>query len=178
MSDLLVTTLRGTMQLKTILSLQLWTRSGRSDPDRADPLEPRHQCAGMRCNRAVLLTIETFNATIDDEPVQPGDPSPGHYVGLAVIDTGAGIADDVLPRVFEPFFTTKAPGKGSGLGLAQVFGFVKQSAVACIETRIGRGTSVKIFLPCSQDIPEERGRTNWLYGARARGEDWASSSLR
>jgi len=69
-------------------------------------------------------------------------------VELAVSDTGTGIPDDVLPRIFEPFFTTKEPGKGSGLGLSQVLGFAKQSGGGLtIETRVGEGTSVKVFLP-------------------------------
>jgi CheY-like chemotaxis protein len=69
-------------------------------------------------------------------------------VGIAVKDTGTGIPDHVLPHVFEPFFTTKEKGKGSGLGLAQVFGFVKQSGGGVrIETHLGQGTAVKIFLP-------------------------------
>jgi CheY-like chemotaxis protein len=63
------------------------------------------------------LTLETFNAVIDSELSRPEDPAPGDYVGLAVNDTGVGIADDVLPRIFEPFFTTKEPGKGSGTSL-------------------------------------------------------------
>src|SRR5207237_4965078 len=95
-----------------------------------------------------VLTIETFNATIEEDPVKPGDPSSGTYVGLTVSDTGTGIADDVLPRVYEPFFTTKELGKGSGLGLAQVFGFAKQSGGGVrIDTKIGEGTSVRVYLP-------------------------------
>ena len=94
------------------------------------------------------LTLETFNTIIESESFRPEYPSPGDYVGLAVRDTGTGIADDVLSHVFEPFFTTKEPGKGSGLGLAQVFGFAKQSGGGMrIETRLGQGTAVKIFLP-------------------------------
>src|SRR5258705_10861123 len=93
-----------------------------------------------------ILTLETFNSAIDNGPFGPEEPVPGQYVGLAVHDTGVGIPDDVLPRVFEPFFTTKEPGKGSGLGLAQVYGFAKQSGGGVrIETRLGQGTSVKVF---------------------------------
>jgi CheY-like chemotaxis protein len=94
------------------------------------------------------LTLETFNTIIESEAFRPEEPSPGHYLALAVKDTGTGIPDDMLPHVFEPFFTTKEPGKGSGLGLAQVFGSAKQSGGGVrIETRIGQGTTVKVFLP-------------------------------
>src|SRR6202012_2219524 len=94
------------------------------------------------------LTIETFNVVIDETSAGAGQPSPGEYVGLAVTDTGVGIPEELLPRVFEPFFTTKGPGKGSGLGLSQVFGFAKQSGGGVeIQSRIGQGTSVRVFLP-------------------------------
>jgi signal transduction histidine kinase len=67
-------------------------------------------------------------------------------VGLVVSDTGGGIPHDVLPHVFEPFFTTKETGAHSGLGLAQVYGFAKQSGGGVgIETRVGEG--VRVFLP-------------------------------
>jgi hypothetical protein len=75
-------------------------------------------------------------------------------------DTGVGIPDDVLPRVFEPFFTTKEPGKGSGLGLAQVFGFARQSGGGVwIDTRVGEGTSVKVFLPRAEVAVNVRERS-------------------
>jgi CheY-like chemotaxis protein len=71
-------------------------------------------------------------------------------VVLSVTDTGSGMSDEVLAKAFEPFFTTKEIGKGSGLGLAQVFGFAKQSGGgARIETRAGQGTSVHVYLPRS-----------------------------
>jgi len=75
-------------------------------------------------------------------------PLAGEFVALDVSDSGKGIAPDVLPRVFEPFFTTKAVGRGSGLGLAQVYAFAKQSnGLAAIDSAPGRGTSVTLYLP-------------------------------
>jgi len=73
---------------------------------------------------------------------------PGDYVMIAVIDTGAGMTPDVLARAFDPFFTTKEVGKGTGLGLAMVFGFAKQSGGhAEISSVVGEGTTVRLFLP-------------------------------
>jgi signal transduction histidine kinase/CheY-like chemotaxis protein len=94
------------------------------------------------------LTLGTRNVVITEPALRAEDPSPGEYVVLSVTDTGTGMSEEVLSKAFEPFFTTKEVGKGSGLGLAQVFGFAKQSGGgARIESRPGAGTTVKVFLP-------------------------------
>jgi CheY-like chemotaxis protein len=81
-------------------------------------------------------------------PQRPEDPDPGAYVVLSVKDTGCGMSEEVLAKAFEPFFTTKAVGKGSGLGLAQVFGFAKQSGGGVsIDTAENAGTTIKVYLP-------------------------------
>jgi CheY-like chemotaxis protein len=99
------------------------------------------------------LTVRTQNTFIDaafcvDHP----QIEPGEYVSITVTDTGVGIEPEVLKRVFEPFFTTKESGKGSGLGLAMVNGFAEQSGgLATIESQLGRGTSVRLLLPRSDE---------------------------
>jgi CheY-like chemotaxis protein len=95
------------------------------------------------------LTITTADRHIAAAELQgPDDPDPGDYVEFAVADTGVGMTPEVMARVFEPFFTTKPVGAGTGLGLSQLYGFVRQSrGFARIESAPGRGTTVRLYLP-------------------------------
>jgi signal transduction histidine kinase/ActR/RegA family two-component response regulator len=102
------------------------------------------------------LFIECANARLDQSHAEnEDDVVPGEYVMVAVTDTGTGMSADVLAQVFEPFFTTKAVGLGTGLGLSQVHGFVKQSGGhVSLSSEAGRGTTVKLYLPRSSDVTE------------------------
>ncbi|RPH76867.1 MAG: PAS domain S-box protein [Candidatus Rokuibacteriota bacterium] len=95
------------------------------------------------------LTIGTANVVLDDIFVRGHEGiSPGRYVRVTVSDTGQGMPADVLPHVFEPFFTTKTLGKGTGLGLATVYGAVRQNGgIVDVESAVGQGTTVKVYLP-------------------------------
>lgn len=147
MRELLQSTMGGSIRIETVLKPALW-------PALVDPTQIEMIILNLAINsRDAMevgggLTIETSNVTITEAPTRPEEPAPGDYVELSVNDTGPGMPDEVLAKAFEPFFTTKAVGKGSGLGLAQVFGFAKQSGGGVrIDTKLGEGTSVKVYLP-------------------------------
>ncbi|MET4390923.1 PAS domain S-box-containing protein [Bradyrhizobium sp. F1.4.3] len=94
------------------------------------------------------LIVETGAAYLDEIYASANDVPPGHYVLIAVSDTGSGIPANMLARVFDPFFTSKGPGKGTGLGLSMVYGFIKQSAGHIkIYSEEGHGTTIKMYLP-------------------------------
>ncbi|OAS20085.1 hybrid sensor histidine kinase/response regulator [Methylobacterium platani] len=96
------------------------------------------------------VTIRTENHAFTADELPSGLPQPGRYVSVSVTDTGDGMPPEILARVMEPFFTTKEEGRGTGLGLAMVYGFAKQSGgTIVIESRAGHGTTVRLYFPMS-----------------------------
>jgi PAS domain S-box-containing protein len=94
------------------------------------------------------ITVRTANVTLGTAAAEASNVVPGEFVEVSVADTGRGMSPAVLAHAFEPFFTTKAPGKGSGLGLSQIYGFAKQSEGSVeIDTREGAGTTLRLLLP-------------------------------
>ncbi len=119
-----------------------------------------------------VLTIATANAGLSTEiQLDSGAIPPGEYVTLLVSDTGCGMDAPTMSRLFEPFFTTKEKGKATGLGLAMVYGIVKQSGgYIHVESAVGEGTSFRIYLPRTKEKgPAEKGETGKvLTGGRER----------
>ena len=105
-----------------------------------------------------VLVIETANVHLDQGYTEQNEElKPGDYIMVAVSDTGTGMPPDVLEKVFEPFFTTKEVGKGSGLGLSMVHGFVKQSnGCVSIHSEIDSGTTIKLHLPASHEAVAQK----------------------
>ena len=95
------------------------------------------------------LVVETRSIVLDlDHSDFQSELKPGEYVQLSISDTGAGMPPEVRDRAFEPFFTTKEKGRGTGLGLAMVYGFVKQSGGhVTIYSEIGHGTTINLYFP-------------------------------
>jgi signal transduction histidine kinase len=155
MHDLLQSTMGGSIRIETKLHRGLW-------PAMVDPTQLELAMLNLAINaRDAMqvggrLAVHTENVTLGPA-LYPEDPPAGDYVAICVADTGTGMTEEVRAKVFEPFFTTKEIGKGSGLGLSQVLGFAKQSGGGVrIESRVGEGTSIHIYLPRTKAKAEER----------------------
>jgi signal transduction histidine kinase len=148
MSELLHRTLGETVAVETVLGAGLWRIE-------VDPNELESAILNLAVNaRDAMpdggkLTIETANAHLDEVYTRDhAEVSAGQYVLFAISDTGVGMNEATLQRAFEPFFTTKPTGMGTGLGLSQVYGFVKQSGGHVkIYSEPGLGTTIKLYLP-------------------------------
>jgi PAS domain S-box-containing protein len=104
-----------------------------------------------------VLRIDAGNATLSADYARSyPEVTPGEYVLIAVTDTGSGMTAEVLQKAFDPFFTTKVEGRGTGLGLSMVYGFVKQSGGhIAIESEHGQGTTIRVYLPRSLQLEEQ-----------------------
>jgi signal transduction histidine kinase/CheY-like chemotaxis protein len=148
MSELLRRTLGEGVVIETVLAGGLWRTH-------ADPGQLENAILNLCVNArdamegSGRLTIETLNAHLDDDyAAHQAGVAAGQYCAIAISDNGPGMSLDLIERAFEPFFTTKGVGKGTGLGLAQVYGFVRQSGGHVkIYSELGQGTVVKIYLP-------------------------------
>ncbi len=148
MTELLHRTLGEQIELEGVLAPRLWT----IEVDR-NQLESAILNLAVNARDAMpeggKLTLETANTALDESyAATDAEVIPGQYVMFSISDTGTGMPKDVLARVFEPFFTTKEAGRGTGLGLSMVYGFVKQSGGhVTIYSEEGQGTTVKLYFP-------------------------------
>ena len=148
MSELLHRTLGETIEVEAVLSPRLW-------PVEVDPNQLENTIINLAINardampNGGKLTIETQNTHLDkDYATHHPEVAEGQYVAMCISDTGTGMDEDVIARAIEPFFTTKEVGRGTGLGLSMVYGFVKQSGGHLkIYSEAREGTTVKIYLP-------------------------------
>jgi PAS domain S-box-containing protein len=147
-TDMLRRSLGEHITLSTSLAREVW-------PTRADPGQFQSAIVNMAVNsrdampNGGKLVVETRNVVLDADHVEfHAELEPGDYVQFSISDTGAGMPPEVRSRVFEPFFTTKETGRGTGLGLAMVYGFVKQSGGhVTIYSEPGHGTTINLYFP-------------------------------
>jgi PAS domain S-box-containing protein len=172
MSDLFRRTIGEAILVETVLAGGLWST-----------LVDGNQLENALLNLAVnardampnggKLTIETANSYLDERYARMNkEVQPDQYVGVFVTDSGTGMSPETARQAFEPFFTTKEIGQGTGLGLSQVYGFIKQSGGHVkIYSEVGNGTTVKLYLPryhCTDNVPDARPENCEI--PRGRGE--------
>jgi signal transduction histidine kinase/ActR/RegA family two-component response regulator len=162
MGDLLLQTIGITVRIETVLEKALWTVM-------IDPTQLELVILNLAINsrdampNGGRLTVATRNIALSDRQRPAGLPRKDH-VAISVSDTGSGMTREVAAKAFEPFFTTKAIGQGTGLGLSQVLGFAQQSGGEVrIDTRVGQGTTITIFLPrCRESLPSVAGQNQLI----------------
>jgi PAS domain S-box-containing protein len=155
LSDILKRTLGPRIEVEMIRGAGLWRT-------RVDPNQLEHAVINLAINardampEGGKLTIETANASLDEAYAAAySEVTPGQYVLISVSDSGMGMPPEVREKAFDPFFTTKPVGQGTGLGLSQVYGFLKQSGgQVTIYSEPGKGTTVKLYLPRSLSAEE------------------------
>ena len=164
MREILDRTLRGDIQVEMRFDADLWS----VEVDAGEfELTMLNLCVNAR-DAMLAGGMITISAENRENP----DDLPGDFVELSVADKGCGIPPDVISRVFEPFFTTKDVGKGSGLGLPQVYGFAQQSGGHVrIDSTVGKGTVVTLLLPRSLRPAAANGPDEASFVARARGSE-------
>ena len=158
MSELLRRTLGELIGIETVLAGGLWRMF--ADPNQLESaLLNLAVNARDAMNGGGKLTIETANTWLDEDYALAHEGVvPGQYVLIAVSDTGVGMSKDIMDRVFEPFFTTKDVGQGTGLGLSQVYGFIKQSnGHIKLYSEPGQGTTIKLYFPRLLNAADEAG---------------------
>ena len=151
MDEMVARSLGEAVKIDLALASELWNC-------RVDPTQAEVALLNILINaRDAMPEGGTVRIATENRAIEEGDEAEfgglraGRYVGVAVTDTGSGIAPNVLTRVMDPFFTTKEEGKGTGLGLSMVYGFAKQSGGAAqIESTLGRGTTVRLFFPATE----------------------------
>lgn len=155
LSRMLIRTLGTDIEISTVLDERLWTVE-------MDPSQFEQVLLNLAVNardampHGGKLTIEAANTSLDDEyAAQHPEVEPGEYIRISITDSGVGMSEHVRARVFEPFFTTKPVGKGTGLGLASVYGIVRQArGHIWVYSEPGAGTTFKVYLPRANGEPE------------------------